>query len=62
MRQLVGLVQVLLLFAIVASAYVLHAGLQQPNRSLYKLILHCVMIIISVSFCLRLGTLTLPPH
>ena len=46
--------QILLDFAVVASGYVLHAGLQQSGRSLYKLVLHCVMIIISVRAMLRL--------
>ena len=39
---------ILLVFALAASGYVLHAGLQQSGRSLYKLLLHCVMIVVSV--------------
>ena len=45
---MVVFLQILLSFAVAASAYVLHAGLQQEGRSMYKLVLHCVMIIISV--------------
>eukprot|EP00937_MAST-01D_sp_MAST-1D-sp2_P001805 g1805.t1 len=38
----------LLIFAVAASAYVLHQGLQDEKRSRYKLMLHCIMIITSV--------------
>lgn len=38
----------LLVFAIAASAYVLHHGLQDESRSRWKLALHCIMIITSV--------------
>jgi len=38
----------LLVWGIAASAYVLHVGLQDPERSRYKLILNCIMIITSV--------------
>ena len=38
----------LLVFAIMASAYVLYHGLQDEGRSRYRLILNCVMIITSV--------------
>lgn len=38
----------LLVFAFLASSYVLYKGLQDPNRSKYKLLLNCIMIITSV--------------
>jgi len=38
----------LLIFALMASAYVLYKGLQDPDRSKYKLLLNCIMIITSV--------------
>lgn len=38
----------LLCFAIVASGFVLHQGLQDPLRDRFKLMLHCVMIVTSV--------------
>ncbi|KAK4531833.1 hypothetical protein CCYA_CCYA09G2690 [Cyanidiococcus yangmingshanensis] len=38
----------LLIFAILASAYVLNHGLRDPSRSRYELLLHCVLIITSV--------------
>lgn len=38
----------LLVFAIGASGYVLHHGLQDPGKDRWKLILHCIMIITSV--------------
>jgi cation-transporting ATPase 13A1 len=38
----------LLAFAVVASGYVLQAGLADGRRDLSKLILHCVIIIVSV--------------
>jgi cation-transporting ATPase 13A1 len=39
---------VLLVFAILASGYVLYYGLQDETRSRYKLLLNCIMIITSV--------------
>jgi manganese-transporting P-type ATPase len=39
---------VLLLFALVSSSVVLYAGLSDPNRNQFKLILHCIMIVTSV--------------
>lgn len=39
---------ILLIFAVVASAYVLLHGLQDESRSRYKLMLNCIMIITSV--------------
>lgn len=39
---------ILLLFALLSSSVVLHIGLQDPTRNLFKLILHCIMIITSV--------------
>jgi manganese-transporting P-type ATPase len=38
----------LLIFALVASAYVLHEGLKNEKRSKWKLLLNCVMIITNV--------------
>jgi len=38
----------LLVWGIGASIYVLHRGLQDPDRSRYKLMLNCIMIITSV--------------
>lgn len=38
----------LLFFAIIASGYVLYHGLQEEDRSRFKLFLHCTMIITSV--------------
>ena len=38
----------LLVFAVAASAIVLHHGLQDERRSRYKLMLHCIMIVTSV--------------
>jgi len=38
----------LLVFAVSASGYVLHLGLQDVTRSRYKLLLHCIMIVTSV--------------
>lgn len=39
---------VLVFFAILASATVMHGGLQDDTRSKFKLVLHCIMIITSV--------------
>jgi manganese-transporting P-type ATPase len=41
-------VGVLIIFAIVASAAVLHKGLQDENRNKFRLALHCIMILTSV--------------
>lgn len=38
----------LLGFAICASSFVLHQGLQDPTRDRFKLLLHCIMIVTSV--------------
>ena len=38
----------LVVCAMIASAVVLHAGLQDSSRNRFKLVLHCVMIITSV--------------
>lgn len=38
----------LLLFALMASAYVLKRGLEDEKKSIYKLILECILIITSV--------------
>lgn len=38
----------LLVWAIAASGYVLHKGLQDPDRDRFKLILNCIMILTSV--------------
>jgi cation-transporting ATPase 13A1 len=37
----------LLVWAIAASGYVLHKGLQDPERDRFKLILNCIMILTS---------------
>ena len=39
---------VLVVFAVVASAVVLHQGLQDENRNKFRLALHCIMILTSV--------------
>lgn len=39
---------VLLVFAVCASAYVLKAGIEHGGRDMSKLVLHCVLIIVSV--------------
>lgn len=39
---------ILLLFALLSSAVVLYVGLQDPYQNLFKLILHCIMIVTSV--------------
>lgn len=41
-------IAILLVFAIIASSYVLHIGLQDDTRNRYKLVLHCIMIVTSV--------------
>ena len=41
-------IAVLLVFAIAASATVLHVGLQDESRNRFKLFLHCIMIVTSV--------------
>ena len=41
-------VGVLIIFAIVASAAVLHKGLHDENRNKFRLALHCIMILTSV--------------
>ena len=38
----------LIIFAIVASAAVLHKGLQDESRNKFRLALHCIMILTSV--------------
>jgi cation-transporting ATPase 13A1 len=39
---------VLLVFAIVAALFVLREGLADPDRSRFKLLLHCIMVVTSV--------------
>ena len=39
---------ILLVFALSASGYVLHEGLADSDRSRYKLMLRCIMIITNV--------------
>lgn len=39
---------ILLIFALIASYYVLSEGLRDPDRSRYKLLLRCILIITNV--------------
>ena len=41
-------IAVLVVCAMLASAVVLHAGLQDTSRNRFKLVLHCIMIVTSV--------------
>jgi cation-transporting ATPase 13A1 len=47
-RDALIFIAVLLVFALAASGYVLHYGLQDPDRNKWSLVLHCIMIITSV--------------
>lgn len=44
-REALAFIAVLLLFAVTASAYVLKVGLEDDERSRWKLFLNCTMII-----------------
>ena len=47
-HETIMFIGVLVVFALVASAAVLHWGLQDLDRNRFKLVLHCIMIITSV--------------
>ena len=47
-RDTVLLLLFLLVFALIASGYVLHRGMQDGTRSRYQLLLHCILIVTSV--------------
>ena len=46
--ETVYFIAVLVFFALIASAVVLHGGLQDESRNKFKLVLHCIMIVTSV--------------
>jgi manganese-transporting P-type ATPase len=47
-RETFLFIGVLLVFAVVSSAVVLHGGLFDESRNQFKLVLHCIMIVTSV--------------
>ena len=46
--ETVYFIAVLVVFALIASAVVLHGGLHDESRNKFKLVLHCIMIVTSV--------------
>ena len=46
--ETVYFIAVLVFFALIARAVVLHGGLQDESRNKFKLVLHCIMIVTSV--------------
>ena len=48
LRESVYMICLLLVFAIIASNYVLQKGFQDKNRTRYELLIHCILIVTSV--------------
>lgn len=47
-REAAIFIILLVIFAVISSSYVLFKGLQDPEKNIFRLVLHCVMIITSV--------------